>query len=145
MLDDFPSYNSTHLRLTAAERTLPTSLSQVSHGLTALIDDANTVFARRDETKGRFGHEPMVTHSRLDALGLGYWNTSLPVCGYSWLTSSARRLSVSKVTPEPGEADINSSPAAEIEPRKYTRSPRFETLLQCALSFDFGLLSQVRS
>jgi hypothetical protein len=67
------------------------------------------------------------------------------VCDYGWLTNSARRPSSS--TDLPRSEVFNSasipSPGGNIE--ESNLSPDFESLLQGALSFDFGLLSQIKS
>lgn len=64
-------------------------------------------------------------------------------CDYGWLTNSARRPSTSN---EPTRPDI-VMPLSTLSPvvnvGAVTHSPDFETLLEGALSFDFGLLNQV--
>ena len=67
------------------------------------------------------------------------------VCDYGWLTNSARRPSSS--TEIPGSEIYNSAfiPAPNAHVGEFSNSPDFESLLQGALSFDFGLLSQINS
>ncbi|KAF2824423.1 hypothetical protein CC86DRAFT_420991 [Ophiobolus disseminans] len=66
------------------------------------------------------------------------------VCDYAWLTNSARRLSITGDTSKPEvNPPFSTSPAVDF--RASTHSPDFETLIEGALSFDFGLLSQTRS
>lgn len=67
------------------------------------------------------------------------------LCDYGWLTNSARRSSVPTETPR---FDTFTSPLAfssEATMGATAYSPDFETLLEGALSFDFGMLSQVNA
>jgi hypothetical protein len=66
------------------------------------------------------------------------------LCEYGWLISSARQPSMPNDTPIPftSASDV-ISPTKEYNAD--AQSPDFEALLDGALSFDFGLLSQVRN
>jgi hypothetical protein len=64
------------------------------------------------------------------------------ICDYSWLINSARRSSTSNDVPRPS-IETFATPSRTTE--RSVQSPDFETLLEGALSFDFGLLEQIAS
>lgn len=64
------------------------------------------------------------------------------ICDYGWLTNAARRLSTSDDTPRP-EMNPPLTLSPDVEFATPTQSPGFEQLIEGALTFDFGLLSQV--
>jgi hypothetical protein len=64
---------------------------------------------------------------------------------YSWLTNSARRPSMSNISSKPELEIMASTPPLELQSSASVESPDFETILEGALSFDFGMLSQIHS
>ncbi|KAH7385815.1 fungal-specific transcription factor domain-containing protein [Pyrenochaeta sp. MPI-SDFR-AT-0127] len=64
---------------------------------------------------------------------------------YSWLTNSARRPSMSNLASRPELENMASTYSPELQNSVSAHSPDFETLLEGALSFDFGMLNQVPS
>lgn len=67
------------------------------------------------------------------------------VCDYSWLTNSARRPSMSNEASRPEMEILASTDSPNLHISTSAHSPDFETLLEGALSFDFGMLNQVTS
>jgi hypothetical protein len=65
------------------------------------------------------------------------------LCDYGWLTNSARQSSIPNETSSPGSLIHPPTLPIDEDVSASTHSPDFETLLEGALSFDFGMLNQV--